>query len=56
VITLAVFLPAAALVLVLHGGLVALWLAYSLWLLARFVTLILRGRSSKWLVTGAAQR
>jgi putative MATE family efflux protein len=56
VITLAVFLPAAALVLMLHGGLVALWLAYSLWLLARFVTLILRGRSSKWLVTGAAQR
>ena len=54
VITLAVFLPAAALVLVLHGGLVALWLAYSLWLLARFVTLILRARSSKWLVTGSS--
>jgi Na+-driven multidrug efflux pump len=35
VITLAVFLPAAPLVLVLHGGLVALWLAYSLWLQAR---------------------
>ncbi len=56
VITLAVFLPAAALVLVLHGGLVALWLAYSLWLLARFVTLVLRARGRKWLVTGAVRR
>ncbi len=56
VITLAVFLPAAALVLVLHGGLVALWLAYSLWLLARFVTLVLRARGHRWLVTGAVRR
>jgi hypothetical protein len=38
---------------VLHGGLVALWLAYSLWLLVRFVTLTLRARGSRWLVTGA---
>jgi len=56
VITLAVFLPAAALVLVLHGGLVALWLAYGLWLLARFVTLVLRARGRGWLVTGAVRR
>ncbi len=56
VIMLAVFPPTAALVRVLHGGLVALWLAYSLWLLARFVTLVLRARGSRWLVTGAKRR
>jgi putative MATE family efflux protein len=56
VLALAVFLPAAWLVHVLHRGLVALWLAYSLWLLARFVTLVLRARSSRWLVTGAVRR
>jgi hypothetical protein len=33
-----------------------LWLAFSLWLVARFVTLILRARSSRWLVTGAVRR
>jgi hypothetical protein len=38
-----------------HGGLIALWLAYSLWLLARFATLTLRARSSAWLVTGATR-
>jgi Na+-driven multidrug efflux pump len=53
VITLAVFLLAASLVHALHAGLLALWLAYSLWLLARFVTLVLRARGSGWLVTGA---
>jgi Na+-driven multidrug efflux pump len=36
--------------------LVALWLAFSLWLVARFVTLTLRARSSQWLVTGAVRR
>ncbi|HEY3952867.1 MAG TPA: MATE family efflux transporter [Streptosporangiaceae bacterium] len=56
VLTLAVFVPAATLVVVLHGGLVALWLAYSLWLLARFATLVLRARGSAWLVTGAVRR
>jgi putative MATE family efflux protein len=53
VITLAVFLPAAWLVHIWHGGLLALWLAYSVWLLARFVTLVWRARGSRWLVTGA---
>jgi Na+-driven multidrug efflux pump len=56
VVTLAVYLPTVLLVPVLHGGLVALWLAYSLWLLARFVTLVLRARGSVWLVTGAVRR
>jgi len=54
-LTLVVFAPAAWLVHVHHGGLVALWLAYSLWLLARFVTLVLRARGSRWLVTGAVR-
>src|SRR5215472_11028236 len=56
VLSLAVFLPAAWLVYAGHGGLVALWLAYSLWLAARFVTLVLRARGSGWLVTGAVRR
>jgi putative MATE family efflux protein len=51
-----VFAAAAALVITWHAGLVALWLAFSLWLVARFVTLILRARSSRWLVTGAVRR
>jgi putative MATE family efflux protein len=56
VISLAVYLPAVLLVLLLHGGLVALWLAYSLWLLARFATLTLRAYGSSWLVIGAVRR
>ena len=56
VLSLAAFLPAAWLVHAQHRGLVALWLAYSLWLLARFVTLVLRARGSAWLVTGAVRR
>jgi len=51
-----VFAVGAALVIGQHAGLVALWLAFSLWLLARFVTLTLRARSSQWLVTGAVRR
>ena len=38
------------------GGLVALWLALSLWMAARFVTLTLRARGTAWLVTGAVRR
>jgi MATE family, multidrug efflux pump len=51
--TLVVFVIAAACAHALGGGLVALWLAYSVWLIARFVTLTLRARTSAWLVTGA---
>ena len=50
------FAAGAALVIAQHAGLGALWLAFSLWLLARFVTLTVRARSSQWLVTGAASR
>jgi putative MATE family efflux protein len=53
--TLAVFGVAAAAVVTSHAGLVALWLAYSLWMAARFATLTLRARSSRWLVTGAVR-
>jgi len=55
IVTAAVFGVAAACVHVLHGGLVALWLAFGVWLAARFVTLTLRARGSAWLVTGAVR-
>jgi Na+-driven multidrug efflux pump len=53
--TAAVFAAAAWYVLATHGGLVALWLAYSVWLVARFVTLTLRARGTAWLVAGATR-
>ena len=52
----AVFAVAAACVHVMGGGLIALWLAYSLWLAARFVSLVVRARGTAWLVTGAVRR
>jgi putative MATE family efflux protein len=54
-ITLAVFVAAAAAVQSTGAGLVALWLAYSAWMLARFATLTLRTRGTRWLVTGATR-
>jgi putative MATE family efflux protein len=54
-LSLAVFVPVAWLVHAQHRGLVALWLGYSLWLLARFVTLVLRARGGRWLITGAVR-
>ncbi len=56
VVTGAVFAVAAAGVVAMHAGLVALWLAYSLWIAARFLTLTLRARGTAWLVTGAVRR
>jgi putative MATE family efflux protein len=55
-VTLAVFVAAATVVVRTGGGLVALWVAYTAWMLARFATLTLRTRSSRWLVTGAVRR
>lgn len=52
----AVFVAGAAAVVLLHGGLVALWFACSAWMGARFLTLTLRARGSRWLVTGAVRR
>jgi putative MATE family efflux protein len=51
-----VFGAAAAIVVTNHHGLVALWVAYSTWMLARFVTLTARARGSRWLITGPARR
>jgi hypothetical protein len=51
-----VFAAAALCVQAVGGGLVALWLAFSLWMAARFVTLTLRARGTAWLVTGAVRR
>ncbi|MFB0625778.1 MATE family efflux transporter [Streptomyces sp. AB3(2024)] len=54
-LTLAVFAPAALLVPALGGGLTALWWAMTLMMLVRMVTLQLRARSGRWLVTGATR-
>lgn len=51
-ITLAVFLPLAWLVLATDAGLVALWFAFGAFMLARMATLLWRERGSAWLVTG----
>ncbi|MFE7854983.1 MATE family efflux transporter [Streptomyces sp. NPDC057403] len=54
-VTLAVFTPAALLVPVLGGGLTALWAAMTLMMTVRMLTLWLRARSGRWLVTGATR-
>jgi Na+-driven multidrug efflux pump len=54
-LNLAIFAVAAAAVVTSHGGLIALWLAFSVWLLSRLATLTLRARTSRWLVTGAVR-
>ncbi|MER5505048.1 MATE family efflux transporter [Streptomyces sp. NPDC002766] len=54
-VTLAVFAPAALLVPVLGGGLTALWAAMTLMMTVRMLTLRLRARSGRWLVTGATR-
>ncbi|MFF8591687.1 MATE family efflux transporter [Streptomyces sp. NPDC015220] len=54
-ITLAVFTPAALAVPVLGGGLTALWGAMTLMMAVRMLTLWLRARSGRWLVTGATR-
>lgn len=54
-VTLAAFGIAAVVVVSTGAGLVGLWLAYTAWMLARFATLTLRARGSRWLVTGAVR-
>ncbi|HEX3489037.1 MAG TPA: MATE family efflux transporter [Streptosporangiaceae bacterium] len=54
-LNLAIFAVAAAAVVTSHGGLIALWLAFSVWMLSRLATLTLRARSSRWLITGAVR-
>ncbi|QHC26535.1 MATE family efflux transporter [Streptomyces sp. GS7] len=55
VVVLAVFAPAALAVPALGGGLVALWWAMALMMTARMLTLWLRARSGRWIVTGASR-
>ncbi|WP_097865579.1 MATE family efflux transporter [Streptomyces sp. rh34] len=54
-VTLAVFAPVALLVPSLGGGLTALWWAMTLMMAVRLVTLWLRARSGRWIVTGATR-
>ncbi|SCF71614.1 MATE family efflux transporter [Streptomyces sp. Cmuel-A718b] len=54
-VTLAVFAPAALLVPSLGGGLTALWWAMTLMMAVRLITLWLRTRSGRWIVTGATR-
>lgn len=55
IITLAVFAPVALLVPTLGGGLTALWWTMALMMTMRMVTLWVRTRSGRWLVTGATR-
>ncbi|MCX5559006.1 MATE family efflux transporter [Streptomyces sp. NBC_00038] len=54
-LTLLVFAPVALLVPVLGGGLTALWGAMTLMMTTRMMTLWLRSRSGRWIVTGATR-
>ncbi|WP_328537842.1 MATE family efflux transporter [Streptomyces sp. NBC_00344] len=54
-VTLAVFTPAAMLVPTLGGGLTTLWWAMALMMAVRLITLWLRARSGRWIVTGATR-
>ncbi|MER6533112.1 MATE family efflux transporter [Streptomyces sp900105755] len=55
VLTLTVFTPVALLVPALGGGLTALWGAMTLMMTVRMLTLWLRARSGRWIVTGATR-
>jgi putative MATE family efflux protein len=55
VLTLAVFAPVALLVPMFGGGLTALWAAMTLMMTVRMLTLWLRTRSGRWIVTGATR-
>lgn len=54
-VTLAVFAPVALLIPTLGGGLAALWWAMTLMMTVRMLTLWLRTRSGRWIVTGATR-
>ncbi len=53
--TLAVFAPVALLIPSFGGGLTALWWAMTLMMTVRMLTLWLRARSGRWIVTGASR-
>ncbi|TDE32423.1 MATE family efflux transporter [Actinomadura sp. 6K520] len=50
-----VFLPAAIAAYRADAGLIGLWTAISLWMATRLVTLGLRARGDRWMVTGAVR-
>jgi Na+-driven multidrug efflux pump len=54
-VTYLAFLPAALLVLLVDGGLVALWVALAEFMLVRLAVLARRARGDRWLVTGAVR-
>ncbi|MFI6941583.1 MATE family efflux transporter [Streptomyces sp. NPDC050418] len=54
-VTLAVFTPVALLVPTIGGGLMTLWLAMTLMMTVRLLTLWHRTRSGRWIVTGATR-
>ncbi|MFE6701553.1 MATE family efflux transporter [Streptomyces sp. NPDC057718] len=54
-VTLAVFAPVALLVPTLGGGLTGLWWAMTLMMAVRLITLWIRTRSGRWIVTGATR-
>ncbi|MBB5119817.1 multidrug transporter MatE [Streptomyces eurocidicus] len=54
-VVLAAFAPTALLVPALGGGLTALWWAMTLMMTVRLITLWLRSRSGRWIVTGAVR-
>jgi putative MATE family efflux protein len=49
------YLPAVGLVVATDGGLLLLWAAFSLWVLARLVGMGARYVTDRWLVTGAVR-
>lgn len=55
VLTLAVFTPVALLIPTVGGGLTAVWAAMTLMMAVRMLTLWLRTRSGRWIVTGATR-
>ncbi|WAL96603.1 MATE family efflux transporter [Streptomyces sp. Je 1-369] len=55
IVTLVAFTPVALLVPTFGGGLTALWGAMTLMMAVRMLTLWLRSRSGRWLVTGATR-
>jgi putative MATE family efflux protein len=54
-VTVVVFAPLAAAVLILDLGLTGLWLAIGAWVLARLTLLRLRERTDAWVVVGAVR-
>lgn len=50
------YIPIVGLVSALDGGLIALWAAFSLWVVARLVGMGARFATDRWVVTGAVRR